>query len=223
MRAWWSGRAQGDQRVAGDGRPPPPPVPAGLVVHRLTQEHGAGVRFVGEPPPGASPARWSAGPGGAAPIGDALVATTPGVALAVLTADCAAIALGSSEGVFAAVHAGWRGLLAGVVQQAIAVARACGASEPVAALGPCIHPCCYEFSPADLDALAARYGPAVRAETTDGRPALDLPAAVDGALAEAGVEAAGRHGSCTACGPDAFSFRRSRDEARQALFVWRAG
>ena len=225
MRAWWSGRRHGDQRAVGDGRPPPPPVPGELAVRRLTQEHGSGIRFVGDPPPGSAPAGiltpWSTAPDGLPPTGDALVAATPGVALAVLTADCAAVALGSPEGVFAAVHAGWRGAMAGVVQQAVAALRGSGATEVVAALGPCINPCCYEFSPADLDRVSARYGPAVRADTRHGRPALDLPAAVDAALADAGVAAAERHGSCTACGPDAFSFRRARDEARQALFVWR--
>ena len=79
-------------------------------------------------------------------------------ALAILTADCASVALGSAEGVFGAVHAGWRGLLAGVVEATVAAMRARGAGDVVGALGPCIHPECYEFSDADLDAVAAAYG-----------------------------------------------------------------
>src|SRR5674476_1670641 len=67
----------------------------------------------------------------------------PGTALCVLTADCAAIALASAEGVCSAVHAGWRGLVAGVVEAAVTAMRDLGASDVTASLGPCIHAPCY--------------------------------------------------------------------------------
>ena len=156
----------------------PPPVPSGLAVHRLRQVHGAAVLVVDGPGP--------AGHGALAPGGRRRAARGrrrggawgPGPCLAVLTADCAPVALGSPEGVHAAVHVGWRGLVAGVVEAAVDAMRALGASAVVAGLGPTIHPCCYAFGPADLDVVAAVAGAGVRAVTADGRPALDLPAAV---------------------------------------------
>src|SRR5674476_1670642 len=55
----------------------------------------------------------------------------------------AAIALASAEGVCSAVHAGWRGLAAGVVEAAVTAMRDLGASDVTASLGPCIHAPCY--------------------------------------------------------------------------------
>jgi len=154
--------------------------------------------------------------------GDALVSALPGVALCVLTADCGALALASPEGVFAAVHVGWRGLLAGVVEASVDRMRARGATEVVGALGPCIHAECYEFSGADLDAVAAVYGDAVRGRTTGGRPALDVPAGIAAALARAGARSARGVDACTACDDGFHSHRARRDTGRQALLVWSA-
>ena len=64
----------------------------------------------------------------------------------------------------------------------------------------------------------------MRGETTDGRPALDLPAAVRAALARAGLDPAtdlAEVDVCTACSPDYFSWRARRETARQAAVVWR--
>src|SRR5205823_5736093 len=113
------------------------------------------------------------GPGdGAGTPADAAVTSAPNSVLAVLAADCAPVALSTPEGVVAAVHAGWRGLMAGVVEQAVATVRAVGGGDVAAVLGPCIHPECYEFGDADLDAVAARLGPEVRGRTRTGSPAL---------------------------------------------------
>ena len=193
-------------------------------VHWVSQVHGSAV-LMATPRP-ASPVDV-AGSGDAvravsAGTGDALVSDAASVALAVLTADCASIALGSPEGVFAAVHAGWRGLVAGVVEQAVTAMGSLGATEVVGALGPCIHPECYEFSEPDLDRVAARYGPAVRGRTSSGRPALDLPAAVSAALAGAGVRQVSGVAACTACAGRYFSHRARHDRDRQALVVWSA-
>jgi copper oxidase (laccase) domain-containing protein len=98
-----------------------------------------------------------------------------------------------------------------------------GATEVVAGLGPCIGPCCYEFSEDDLAAVAASCGPSVRATTTWGRPSLDLPTAVRGQLSLSGVSLVLSADSCTMCTPGYFSHRGRRDVARQALFVWRRG
>ncbi|HLN41007.1 MAG TPA: polyphenol oxidase family protein [Acidimicrobiales bacterium] len=206
-------------RSIGDG-PPPAPVPHGLVVRRPRQVHGAGVLVVDSPPPdGALP--WGRGPHDPFPEGDAVVASGSGSALAVLTADCAAVALGSPEGIHGAVHVGWQGLGAGIVPRAVDTVRALGASAVAAAIGPCIGPCCYEFSPRDLEVLGAWCGTEVLGTTTWGLPSLDLPAAVRGELSRSGVSTLDRADVCTMCTPGYFSHRGRGDVARQALFVWR--
>jgi polyphenol oxidase len=158
---------------------------------------------------------------GAGTKADASVTAGAGCALAVLTADCAPVALLSPEGVVAAVHAGWRGLQSGVLQRAVETARGLGATDLRAVLGPCIHAECYEFGPADLDAVAARLGDGVRAVTDEGKPALDVPTAVAAALKQAGVTQVDDVHVCTACGDDYFSWRARGELARQAMVVWR--
>jgi hypothetical protein len=123
--------------------------------------------------------------------------------------------------VVGAVHAGWRGLSAGVVERAVDAARALGATDVHAVLGPCIRPECYEFGAADLDTVAATLGEGVRAVTSAGRPALDVPAAVAAALGRAGVTELDDLGACTACSDDYFSWRARGELARQAMVVWR--
>jgi hypothetical protein len=152
--------------------------------------------------------------------GDALASTESSAGLVVLTADCASVALGSPEGVFAAVHAGWRGLVAGVIDEAVATLRAHGASDVVGALGPCIHAECYEFAGDDLDRVAGVLGSVVRGRTAAGRPALDVPAAVSAGLEAAGVAEVAGVDRCTACAGGYFSHRRRADVGRQALVVW---
>jgi hypothetical protein len=176
----------------------------------VTQVHGTDVVVVRDPDQR----------GGAE--ADALVSDHPGACLAVFTADCAPIALASPEGVVGAVHAGWRGLTAGVVANAAEAMRALGASRIEAALGPCIHAECYEFSPGDLDAVAANLGAAVRAGTATGRPALDLPEAVRASLRAADVELVADEDVCTACSPTHFSYRARGEQQRMALVVWPA-
>jgi YfiH family protein len=151
--------------------------------------------------------------------GDALVTARPGVALAVFTADCAPVAFSSPEGVVGVAHAGWRGVVAGVLEATADTMRGLGATTIEAALGPCIRPDCYEFGDDDLARLEDLLGPAVRGRTVGGRPALDLPAAVGAALDRAGVALVADQGGCTACSDEWFSFRARRDAARQATLV----
>ena len=73
------------------------------------------------------------------------------------------------------------------MEAAVAAMRALGATEVVGALGPCIHAECYEFSADDLDAVADRLRRRRPGPTADGRPALDLPAAVAAALDAGGA------------------------------------
>ncbi len=226
VHAAWTDASWGDLRPSGDG-------PTGgdalaraveglttgtVAVAWATQVHGATVHRVGPDPSGDGPhppprlVRL--------PDGDALVSDACGAALCVLTADCGALALASPEGVFGAVHAGWRGLLDGVVEAAVDRMRDLGASDVVGALGPCIHAGCYEFSVTDLDAVAAAYGDAVRGTTSEGRPALDLPGGIGAALARAGARSVPGVDACTACGGRWFSHRARADRGRQALVVW---
>jgi len=173
----------------------------------LHQVHGArvypadtaGLSLRGHPEPRAS--------GRPAPEADAAVSAESDAVLSVLTADCAPVAL-VAPGVVGAVHAGWRGVLAGVLQAAVAEIRQRSAEPITAILGPCIHPECYEFSAADLEPIAARLGPEAAGQTADGQLALDLPVAVALALTEAGVTDITDIGVCTACSADHFSHRR---------------
>jgi len=152
---------------------------------------------------------------------DGLVTAAPDACLAVLGADCALVGLASPEGITGVAHAGWRGLVAGVVEETVAAMRSLGAGRVVAVLGPCIHAECYRFGEEDLDAASAVLGPAVRAVTAGGEPAFDLPAGVRGALVRAGAELAAEADACTACGDRWFSHRRRHDAARHALAIWR--
>ncbi len=188
-------------------------------VYWMEQVHGCTVVTVDEPGAGRRSGPHGVGAVWAGP-GDGLVSVAPTASLAVLTADCASIALGSEQGVFGAVHAGWRGLAAGVVEATVEAMRARGAQAIVGALGPCIHPWCYQFSDPDLGRVAARYGDGVRGRTSEGRPALDIPAAVSAALAASAVAQVAGVDACTACAGGYFSHRARADRGRQALVVW---
>ena len=174
----------------------------------LRQVHGADVVLVGSPGDGAGREA------------DAAVTAQPGAVLAVQTADCAPVALVSPEGVVGAVHAGWRGVHQGVLQAAVEAMHDLGATDVAATLGPCIHAECYEFGADDLALLAGRFGDGVRGTTKSGTPALDVPAAVRAALAEAGVDQVDDVDVCTACDARYFSHRARGDTGRQALVVW---
>jgi copper oxidase (laccase) domain-containing protein len=92
----------------------------------------------------------------------------------------------------------------------------------VGSLGPCIHAECYEFSPGDLDTVAAVYGDGVRGRTVGDRSALDVPAGIAAALEAAGGRMVDGVDVCTACGGGQFSHRARADAGRQALLVWSA-
>jgi YfiH family protein len=178
--------------------------PAGWVWMR--QVHGVHVHVAREPT-GASP-----------PEADAAVTATRGLPLAVVTADCAPIALASDDAV-GIVHAGHRGLEHGVIEDAVARLRAIGSGPVRAYLGPCIRPAHYEFGAADLARLVARLGPDVEGRTRAGRPALDIPAAVRAALRGCGVEQLDDGGVCTAASAAHFSYRRDGVTGRQVTVV----
>ncbi|WP_019218940.1 peptidoglycan editing factor PgeF [Bartonella florencae] len=86
---------------------------------------------------------------GEPPKADALVTTTPGLVIGILTADCGPVLFADPQaGVIAAAHAGWRGSLKGIIEKTITVMEEQGAKRQsiTAVLGPCIGPCHYEVT-----------------------------------------------------------------------------
>ncbi len=152
---------------------------------------------------------------------DAAVTCCADAGLVVLTADCAPVGLSSPQGVVGVLHAGWRGLMAGVVGATVGTMRALGATRVEAALGPCIWPHAYRFGDGDLAEVVSVFGPAVRSVDGEGYPALDLPAAVAVALERAGAALVAKAGICTHCSGDHWSWRAGGDHGRQATVVWR--
>ncbi len=158
-------------------------------------------------------------PGGMAGAeADAALTAHPGAAVAVSVADCAPVILVSEAGV-AAVHAGWRGLVGGVVANAASQLRAVAGSPVAAVLGPCIGPGAYEFGAEDLDRAAAVLGDAVRGRTGWDTPALDVPAAVAVACEQAGWPPPDQRPACTS-DPAYFSHRTRVDTGRQVGVAW---
>jgi purine-nucleoside/S-methyl-5'-thioadenosine phosphorylase / adenosine deaminase len=137
---------------------------------------------------------------------DGQVTTARGVAAIVLTADCLPVALAGPGGV-GMVHAGWRGLAAGVLEAGVTATQAVAA-----AIGPGVGPCCYEVG----DEVRAVFGTSERT--------LDLKAIARERLRAAGVEMIHDCGLCTACDAERFfSHRRDRGvTGRQAGLAWRS-
>jgi polyphenol oxidase len=147
--------------------------------------------------------------------GDGLVTADPGVVLVVLTADCAPVLLADpAAGVVGAVHAGWRGLAAGVVEAGVAAMASLGADPAgcVGLVGPAVGGCCYEVGPEVREAVGGRL-PAALATTRDGRPALDPAAGAAQALRRAGVGQVRVAGECSFDLEERF-FSHRRDHGR---------
>ena len=158
--------------------------------------------------------------------GDVLVADRSAETLAVWVADCAPMALFGANGTSRVVaHGGWRGLADGVVDAAVDALEATGTHVAAAVLGPCIHPCCYEFGTADLARVARGVGAGVdemSGSTTWGTTALDVPAAVRAGFARRGVEI-DVTGVCTGCDQRFRSHRRRAEPERHAVVAWFEG
>ena len=139
---------------------------------------------------------------------DGLVARDRGVVCGVLAADCVPVLLEGPSGV-AALHAGWRGLVAGVLERGVETVG------PVAAawIGPSIHACCYEVGDEVIGAFKRAGLPVAGPRRVD--PSLAALAA----LQRAGVTNIARSGECTSCGSNYFSYRRDGETGRQGAFV----
>lgn len=138
----------------------------------------------------------------ARPKADALVTTTPGLIMAVLTADCGPVLFADQKaGVVGAAHAGWRGAVAGVLENTVEAMERLGARRDgiAAVLGPTISQANYEVGPELRDAVLAapggddaRFTPSQR----DGHWMFDLPGFILARLQHCGIQAAVT-GHCT--------------------------
>lgn len=162
----------------------------------------------------------------AEPQADAAVTRTPGVVLAILTADCLPVVLAAADGsVIAAAHAGWRGLAAGVLEATVDAMQV----EPariVAWLGPAAGPNAYEVGEEVRAAFIDR-DPLVAAAFTPTRPGhwhCNLYALARLRLAARGVRRVGGETHCTISNRDRwYSHRREPRTGRMATLAWRAG
>ena len=147
------------------------------------------------------------------PTADALVTGIPGIALAVMVADCIPLLLSSRESV-AAVHVGRKGLVNEITRKTISVMRDMGASDITAILGPSICGNCYEVSEDIYREVLATH-PAAESRTPQGTFSLDLPKALLEVLQDEGIGVINEF-QCTVESQDLFSYRRDGVTGRQA-------
>lgn len=186
-------------------------------VIRPSQQHGTEVAFVRD--------AADRDPGQA----DAVVSSLVGAAVGVLTADCVPVLLAMDGGrVVAAVHAGWRGIAAGVVASAFeAMARFAGPWGHVAAvIGPHIGACCYEVDSPVIERLRVRFATALDSALLPVRSdhsMLDLQALVRMELIGAGVRSTDLGsfpGACTCCDAERFHSHRRDGTRAGRLLHW---
>jgi YfiH family protein len=147
------------------------------------------------------------------PEADAHVTTRADIAPVVLTADCLPVVLSSESGI-AVVHAGWRGIVGGVLEAAIEQLRGLGADDDTlhASIGPGAGPCCYEVRGEAKEQLRSHL-------VGDN---ADLKAAAGRRIANAGADSVQDVGLCTICDERFFSHRRDNGvTGRQAGTAWR--
>jgi hypothetical protein len=163
---------------------------------------------------------------------DAVIAPTTGIAIGVYVADCVPVLIADlRSGACAAVHAGWRGTVAGVLPTTLTrMAAELGTrmSDVRIAIGPSIGPCCFEVGPEVVSAVEAafpegRAAGAIVARAAGARPHVDLWTLNRLAAESVGVptEAIEVAGDCTSCDPTRyFSYRRDRGMTGQlAAFI----
>jgi hypothetical protein len=160
---------------------------------------------------------------GEAGSADGAVTATPGVVLAIMTADCLPVLLATKDGRrIGAAHAGWRGLAAGVLANAVA-AFDCPPSSLQAWLGPAIGPAAFEVGPEVRAAFLARDDGAADCFTPNsrGRWQADLDGLARRQLGQSGVAAIHGRPQCTSSDPDRyFSHRREAPCGRMATLIW---
>jgi len=160
------------------------------------------------------------------PEADAVVSNRSGRPIGIVTADCVPILLASRDGAaVAAVHAGWRGLAAGIVAAGVArIAELAGSASLRAVVGPYIGKCCYEVEAPVLDALAALFGDDASRHavaTRSGHARIDLGRLACVELVASGLAAdaiAAIPDACTRCDSARFhSYRRDGGAAGRLI------
>ena len=154
------------------------------------------------------------------PCTDALITNRPGIPLMVLTADCVPVLLfDAATRSAAAIHAGWRGTANGIVGLTVEKMKSEFGSNPkdlVAAIGPCIRPCCFEVGD-DVAEYFSRWPNTVIRRPDWAKPHIDLVLANRLQLEQAGVlpQNIETSGECTLCSPrQFFSHRRNQTLGR---------
>jgi YfiH family protein len=158
----------------------------------------------------------------AVPGVDAILTMEPGLALAVLVADCAPVLLADPVArIVGAAHSGRPGTAAGVVSALVErmVERGARPARMVATIGPAVCGACYEVPEALRDEVAA-VAPDAYATTRQGTPGLDIRRGITAQLATMGVADIRLDARCTMETPDLFSFRRDGRTGRFAGFIW---
>lgn len=147
---------------------------------------------------------------------DAVITSRPGLVLVTQVADCVPVLLASPEGLVGAVHSGWRGVVAGVVDAAVDALVEQGAQVHTvrAWIGPAICPGCYEVGE-QVRAQVAAVAPAAFAQTRWGTAAVDVVAGVAEQLTRRGISVETIE-ACTAEDDRLFSYRRDGRTGRQA-------
>jgi YfiH family protein len=193
-------QADGDGRSDGDGRRE---IASELNITQewatINQVHGADIL-------------WTDAAG---VVGDAdgLATTAHDLPLAVRTADCVPVAL-ESDASIGIVHAGWRGVAAGVVPAMVAAMRTDGHQPVRVSIGPHIGPCCFEVGEEVVEAIGG-----YRDVTRLGSTSVNLKEAILDQLPDIDVESTD---VCTFDDPRFASFRRDATSLRQVTVVWRS-
>ena len=179
-------------------------MPPGAAIARLNQVHGAAVHQVGS------------GYDGTRLDGDGLITAKPGIVLTILTADCVPILMvDAGRRIAAALHAGWRGALAGIAESGVDAMVSLGASRAGirAALGPSIGPCCFEVDAELAVRFADRFESAAHHIRSGraGKAFIDLRGVLRDQLARCGLDsdAIASVGPCTRCASDRYFSRRA--------------
>lgn len=164
--------------------------------------------------------------GQAGATADALWSATPGIACAVLTADCLPVLFCDRAGTrVAAAHAGWRGLAGGVLETTLQ-ALGVPAQELLVWLGPAIGPGAFEVGGEVREVFVAKHAEALEAfrpSINRGRFMADLYHLARIRLAACGVTAVYGGGLCTYSDARFYSYRRAARTGRFASLVWIAG
>ncbi len=163
----------------------------------LNQVHGRTVVDVGE------------GTCGVVGEGDALI-TQSSTTVGVLAADCVPVLIAGADAI-AAAHAGWRGLVGGVIEAAVERVG----DVKAAWVGPSIRACCYQVGEDRLKTFREHGLPVENGAIDTGRAALSI-------LERCGIDRLGFSGECTSCNAELFSHRRDGVTGRQGGFIaWR--